>query len=312
MRSRRAIASVLLAALFSPSAAFAQDRKAEAESLFEEGRALMANKSYGEACPKFAESYRLEPGLGTLTNLAACQEQLGKTATAWASFREVIATATRTGDAKRLRFASEHVETLERKLSRLTVVVPEESKVPGLEITRDGNPVGAASWGTAIAVDPGEHVVDAHAEGRQPYSAKVTIGIDADQQTVRIPALAPAQPTTVTAENPVAPAKTTEDGRGPEPRAIIGWTGVVAGGALIVASGVVGLIASNKNSDAAAHCPTDNACDRDGITLTSSAKDLATTSTTFAIVGGVVLVGGIAALLFWPKRTVAPAMRIAF
>jgi serine/threonine-protein kinase len=312
VRRRRAFAPVLCLALLSPTTAFAQGRQAEAESLFEEGRALVAKKDYEEACPKFAESYRLEPGLGTLTNLAACQEQLGKTATAWASYREVIATATRTGDAKRLKFAREHAEALEKKLSRLTVVVAEESKVPGLEITRDGNPVGAASWGTAIAVDPGEHIVDAHAEGRQPFSTKVTIGAVADQQTVRIPALAPAQPTTAKPENPVAPPKTTNDDRGPEPRAIVGWSGVIAGGALIVASGVFGLLASNKNDNAAAHCPTDNACDRDGVTLTSSAKDLATTSTTLAIVGGVVLVGGVAALLFWPKRTVTPAMRIAF
>ena len=75
--------AVALLASGSPAGAqpapLGNDRVA-AEALFDEGRNLVAAGKIAEACPKFADSQRLDPSPSTLLNLASCWEKLGRTA----------------------------------------------------------------------------------------------------------------------------------------------------------------------------------------------------------------------------------------
>src|SRR5262245_24888909 len=89
-----------------------------AEDLFRQGRELMEGGNLAEACPKLAESYRLDRALGTLINLAYCHEKQGKSATAWAEFRQAAAEARALRD-DRETFAQKHIAALEAQLPRV-------------------------------------------------------------------------------------------------------------------------------------------------------------------------------------------------
>src|SRR4051812_7008556 len=148
--------------------------KATAEVLFDQGKALLLEGKLAEACPKLAESLRLDTGIGTMLYLAECYERSGMTASAWAQFREAQATASKDGDARE-KIAKERADLLEPKLSRFSVMVPSASDVAGLVVTRDGTPIGRAAWGVDAPIDPGRHVIGASAPGRQLRETTIEI-----------------------------------------------------------------------------------------------------------------------------------------
>jgi hypothetical protein len=127
-----------------------------AESLFREGREAMKGEELDVACPKFAESYRLDPALGTLFNLALCEEKRGRLATAWTKFRQFVDMApTRDGRAS---MAWSHIKALEPRLPRLQLMLKGVQTRDAL-VHLDGVELRGASFGSSIAIDPGSHVV---------------------------------------------------------------------------------------------------------------------------------------------------------
>ncbi|WP_170229114.1 hypothetical protein [Polyangium fumosum] len=168
------------------------DAAAEAEVLFREGKQLMGEKRYAEACPKLAESHRLDPGGGTILNVALCHEAEGKTATAYRELGEALAWARTDARPDRAEIAHERLDALERKLARLVVVLGPGARAAGMVIERDGASIPEASLGEPAPVDPGEHVVVATAEGKAPFRATVRVAPGA-RVTVVVPALAPSR-----------------------------------------------------------------------------------------------------------------------
>ena len=125
------IATLTGLGLVVPRAAHAQSDKTAAEALFQDGKRLMGEGKYSEACPKLDESNKIDPGAGTLTALALCHRGEGKTATAWSEFKEVISLARRDGRKDREQVAEENIAELEPKLSKLTLVVDPAARQPG-------------------------------------------------------------------------------------------------------------------------------------------------------------------------------------
>src|SRR5258706_8273705 len=120
--------------------------KATSEALFGDGRRLMSQGNYAQACPKFEASLKLDPGVGAMLNLADCYEKNGQTASAWAEFREAGSAARAAGSKDREDLARSRAAALEPKLSRLTIKAGNKA----VQVKRDGSPVEAAALGRAM------------------------------------------------------------------------------------------------------------------------------------------------------------------
>lgn len=261
-----------------------------------EGRALMDQKKHAEACPKLEESQRLDPGGGTLLNLALCHEAIGRTATAWAELSEALSVARRDRRPDREKLASERMKALEPRLSRLTIVVSANATVQGLVIKRDGTEVGQPAWGTAMPVDPGTHSVEASAPGFAPWSSAVEVGADADQRTLEVPALsplpapepepAPPEPALPPAPTPAPPPAAPPAPRPlppPEPSSVPAYAALAVGVIGVAAGSYFGLSAISKRKDSDAEC--EPKCSDRGVELNDQAKTAADLSTISFAVG---------------------------
>jgi hypothetical protein len=287
---------VLACGAGSSGVAYAQSGKASAEALFAEGRRLMAEGKVEAACPKFADSNKLDPSSGTLLNLGSCYEKLGRTASAWASFREAASRALSGGRADHARIAETHAAALQPTLARVTVNV--ETPAPGIDIRRDGVQVTEAEWGLAVPVDPGVHTYVAQAPGYAKWTTKVEVTVDAAVEappivTVTIPALTalppppPAEPA-----GPRAPDTFVETGGWPARRTLA----VVVAGAGVVGLGigtVFGLTANSSYNSSLDGCPNNkNRCTPAGVHERDVARTQGDVATVAFILGGAAVATG--------------------
>lgn len=267
-----------------------------AEALFQEGRRLSAEQRYAEACPKFAESQRLEPAIGTLLNLATCHVAEGKTASAWSEFTRALGEAQRNNRQDVIELAQAQLAELQPKLSRLVVEVAPERELPGLEVRLDGQLLSKPVWGIAAPIDPGKHTLSAVAPGYIEWTTEVVLG-STEQQSLAIPALAPAPPAAAPAPAaaPVgaAPAPLAEKAPAKAWPAQKSWAIGVAGAGVvgIGASIALGFSAKSTFDRSASHCD-DTGCDPDGIELRHDAVVRGRIATVVFGVGAAALAGG--------------------
>lgn len=149
---------------------------ATAQALYEEAMKLMDSGKYAEACPKLAESYRIEPAMGTQFRLAECYEKNGQVASAWSTFNAVAAAARQAGNATREQTALRRAEAIAPRVPTLTIVVPPQAAaIAGFELKRNGVVVPPSDWNRALSVDPGEYRVTVAGPGIRPLEHKVMV-----------------------------------------------------------------------------------------------------------------------------------------
>lgn len=217
------VAALLVAAVGAPAGAQTTpdaDRRSEAESLFEQGKALLARDDWNAACALFEASARLAPAPPALVKLARCYAHAGHPARAIEVYERALAEKPW---PELDRLVRAELFEIQRKTPsiRVTLVEPTE----GVSLRRNGRPLSAEALRAPIWTDIGapEHFY-AEAAGHRAASIDVKASTEGEVLEVRIALVRDAPPP--------APPPPPADARRP-----IGWA-LLGAGTLALGVGV--------------------------------------------------------------------------
>jgi hypothetical protein len=267
--------AVLLAIGLTTAPAAARPVK-KATDLFKEGRNALQAGRLDEACNLLRQSFMLEARVGTLLNLAECEEKRGHLLESDERWAQAAELATWQND-KRGEIAEQRRQSLQSRLPSLTVSSEDETKVM-IRSDRDGE-VKPVEPGRPTTLDPGRYRVDV-AAACPTRSYEVTL-VEGDRQ--ELPVVPPGQ----------ALGRPKRDAA----MWIAGWSTLAAGGALAAVGAGLGVGAAQKQSDAEPLCDANNTCTPEGLSLREEGIRFATGSTITFVLGGVGLAAGITLLV---------------
>jgi hypothetical protein len=287
-------ARLVTVALLLLVAGTAHGQNAAAEALYRTAVELAQAGNFKEACPKFKASYELDPQLGTLYALAACHEEEGRTATAWAEYNEAVSLALRTNKPATADEAQKKAAELKPRLSNLVFSL--DKQIPEMTVTLDGKQVPIAAMGQELPVDPGEHEVLAEAPRHKSWSKKLSVPKGPHVATVRIPELVRLAPEP---DRPVVQS-------GLNDFQVVGYTLGALGLVGLTLGTIFGIVASMESNDADDHC-INNFCTEEGLDGHDRALAFAHISTIGFVVGGAALGTGIILVLTAPSPAATDA-----
>lgn len=292
-RHRHALTRIVPFVLVLASSARADDRVAAAVAFWREGRELLAQKRYAEACDRFARSQELDPSAGALFNLGDCNEQQGKFASAWSAYTDAETLSSSKPGAANQQHARDAHDAAARvlpRLSKLKIVV--RGSASGISISRNGRRIEQAALNVELPVDAGPQTISAAAPDHRDWSTTIQLAEGATA-TVDVP---PLEAISRPFDMPV-PTGTT--------RKNVALGLEIGGGAFVVAGLVLGGVALSKWSSVTdecenAMCPSESsrqarAPDQD------SASTFATLSTVGLGIGIVALAAGVVLQLSAPS-----------
>ncbi len=257
-----------IAVLTAPTEALG-DGAPTAAALFVQARRDAASGDYEQACPRFAESLRLAPAVGTMLNLADCEEHRGHLADALEQFRHALE-ALPDGD-DRVRFARERIAKLTPRVPHVRL---HEGQTPPEAIEVDGVKLGAAAMGVPLPLNPGDHAVVAHAPGRQDrtYAVRVAEGTNVDL-TIAAGDAPPSREAARPTPPQAAPVTTTSPARA------IGWASLIVGGVGVGVGAVTGIVALDLASQVKDRCASHVCPSQNDVDTAKTGSTLATVST---------------------------------
>jgi serine/threonine-protein kinase len=303
----------------------AADDVARADQAFTTGKKLLQQGNDAEACAQFAESKSLAPAVGVTLYLADCYQRIGKIASAWTEFRSAETLANERHD-RRAALARSRALALAPALSSVTVSVSPDRDPTSLEITCDGHPIARDAWGTAVPLDPGDHVVvarsgglhrtfDVHVDAKTPTATVEVDQLDGESPKVTPPAEAEA--TEATAPSSSASTASSTDDEAPQPPATGGDSGRLllslglagVGVAGVSVGTILGLMArSDRDASNAGPCDAADRCNQKGLSLRKDAINEAWGSTAAFAVGAVALGASVVVAFVVPHKPSGPVV----
>jgi hypothetical protein len=294
---------MVLAILASPALARAAD-PAAARAQLETGYGLKEEGKYQEALPHLLESLRLDPQLKTLTNLADCEDHLGKLVDAqqhWVMARDKAGAE---GNDRFKALAETKLLALEARMPKIVIKLGPGAPL-ATEVVRDGTVLGAISLGLPLPTNPGSHTIVARATGLAEQSFTVTLA-EGEQKDVVVAPGAALPPSAVTAAAPspaVAPSATTSTWSPQKTGA------VAAAGVAVIGLGLgtaFGLSGGSSWSSAQHDCGKGCSSTSTAASEHSTALTDATVSDVAFVIAGVALAGAAALWFTAPKHHEAP------
>ena len=303
---RKVAAATVACVSFIAVAPAHADPQADAKDLFVRGRDLRQGGDCSGASEMFRRAYQVYPhGLGSLRNLAECEEQLGHYASArraWLDLKRGV--NLQPNDPKYEGWDKDAVDAAARLKPRVALVTVDvivkspqyegpASDKTGAELYINGEKVASNLIGTELDRDPGTYTFRAQAPDAQPVEQKFSLAAgDVRQIKLRllvVPKAAPAQEDLERAER----ARTQKTWG----YVALGVGGVTLGGALATA-----LIFNGAKSDVERECPSLQDCPR-SLESTKDTGELMATLTNVLLPVGIVFAGVGITLLATAKST---------
>jgi len=312
----RLLASVVAVsiALSTPVPAFANS-ESDAKDLFARGRELRSKGDCAGAVPLFAKAYQLYPqGLGSLRNLAECEEQLGKFASSRRDWLDLKRALIVNKDPKYAGWDSDADAAATRlapKVGRLTLAITvktAEGSTPlaadmGLRVLVNGEAVDSKLVDTPLDRDPGTYAVRVEG-GKEVVQKSVTLAAGESKTlelSVELPskdgAVVPVKPPKNEPEK--APEKTPDKTPDTTPTTsdrstlrTAGFATLAVGGAAVAGTIVAVAIRASAKSALTTDCPNYSS----GTCPTQAGKDDADRGarwSTMANVFGVIAIVGV-------------------
>lgn len=319
-------ACVIAAGLAAPGFATAEPPPDPAQTLFDQGLVDMENGRFEKACPAIEASQRLDPRPGTLFALAECESQRGRIATAVRYYAEYLALY-RTFSAKkqaeqkgRAKISEAQVRSLDPLVPRLTLKLPAGTQ-SDVVVKRDGNVVAELSIGTAIRVDPGEHVVATQVPGGAKIEQRITLApreartleLTVQREPLAVPSALPSTSPSAQTSAPPNPPPSALPRANPAPRSLpppdvrpwrIGtWAAGAAGIVGLAVGAVAGVLALEQRTVLDRSCAPKGGkevCNDQGIEARDRLEVFGTASTIGFVAGGVSLGVGVALIVVTP------------
>jgi len=291
---RRAVASSAIAtalSVASPARAEPSKTSVAAEELFRDGRALLEQGRFPEACAKLDASEKLDPAVGTLFSLGECYQAQSRLASAWFAYRAAAALSASREDQRR-ETAQQRADAIEPHVAHIAVRLA-DPRHP-VEVSLDGEPLAPDALANPLPVDPGPHRIARGAStvpGDVGWSTLVQVTVNGALVEIEIP----RAPTAESSVGPTSPARANSPLLGTLARGAIG-----AGAATLAVGTIFGMQAIVKGRDANAACPNLSCGNAAAVQENHVAKTDAVVSSVLIPVGAALASAG--GVLFFASR----------